>query len=205
MQSIHALLKLAQLRWTWPYLPECLMNVCQRKSSMEIYKSENASMVVRKIDTRTHMIEQSGEVSSEGVLVNTKQKESLKPSRNVHSGKPKLRHRQQSFLPQTSLVLFSKGSLELRLVSLAILEYINNNSSRISRLVIVRNDRQTKHLSHNVRKRTFWHMRPTKTQIRLSIRAVWSESSLSPWRHFVPLAIKNVLSKDSDQSPVVQS
>ena len=36
-------------------------------------------------------------------LVNTKQKESAKPSRNVHSGKAELRHHQQSFLPQTSL------------------------------------------------------------------------------------------------------
>ena len=30
---------------------------------------------------------------------NTEQKESAKPSRNVHSGKPELRHHQQSFLP----------------------------------------------------------------------------------------------------------
>ena len=34
-------------------LAECLMNVCQRKSSMENYKSENAPMVVRRSDTRT--------------------------------------------------------------------------------------------------------------------------------------------------------
>ena len=34
-------------------LPECLMNVCQRKSSMENYKLENAPMVVRRSDTRT--------------------------------------------------------------------------------------------------------------------------------------------------------
>ena len=33
-------------------LPECLMNVCQRKSSMEHYKLENAPMVVRRSDTR---------------------------------------------------------------------------------------------------------------------------------------------------------
>ena len=32
-------------------------------------------------------------------------------------GKLELRHHQQSFLPQTSLVLFATGSLELRLVS----------------------------------------------------------------------------------------
>ena len=32
--------------------------------------------------------------------------------------------------------------------------------------------------SHNIRKRTFGHMRPAKIQISLRIRAVWSESSL---------------------------
>ena len=65
MQSEHTLLKLAQLRWTGHYtlltlaqlrwtghLPECLMNVCQRKSSMENYKSENAPIMARKSDTR---------------------------------------------------------------------------------------------------------------------------------------------------------
>ena len=62
-------------------------------------------------------------------LVNTKQKESSKPSRNVHSGKAELRHHQQSFPPQTSLVLSATGSLELRLVSSAILEHTNNNTS----------------------------------------------------------------------------
>ena len=127
-------------------LPECLMNVCQRKSSMEKYKLKNAPMVVRRSDTRTpskhplkistyqrsrgnrlHRIEQSGEASLERELVNTKQKESAKPSRNVHSGKPE--HHQQSFLPQTSLVLSATGSLELRLVSSAILEHTNNNTS----------------------------------------------------------------------------
>ena len=33
-------------------------------------------------------------------------------------------------------------------------------------------------LCRNVTKCTFWHMRPAKTQIRLRVRAVWSESSL---------------------------
>ena len=62
-------------------------------------------------------------------LVNMKQKESAKHSRNVHSGKPELRHHQQNFLPQTSIVLSATGSLELRLVSSAILEHTNNNTS----------------------------------------------------------------------------
>ena len=75
-------------------LPECLMNVCQRESSIENYKKENTPKVVRGSDTRTsskptlktstyqqshgnrlHRIEQSGEASLEGMLVNMKQKE----------------------------------------------------------------------------------------------------------------------------------
>ena len=80
-----------------------------------------------------------------GELVNTKQKESAKPSRNVFSGKPELRHHQQSFLPQTSLVLSATGSLELRLFSSAILEHTNNNTSHsLLGLVIVSNDRRMK-------------------------------------------------------------
>ena len=38
---------------------------------------------------------------------------------------------QQSFLPRTSHVLSATGSLELRLVSSAILEHTNSNTSRI--------------------------------------------------------------------------
>ena len=34
-------------------LPECLMNIFQRKSSMENYKKENTPMVVRRNDRRT--------------------------------------------------------------------------------------------------------------------------------------------------------
>ena len=50
------------------------------------------------------------------------------------------------------------------------------------------------------RKCTFWHVHPTKTQIRLRIRAVWSESSLSAWRKIASLAIQNAPSDDSDQT-----
>ena len=53
-------------------------------------------------------------------------------------------HHQQSFLPQTSLVLSATGSLELRLVSSAFLEHTNSNSSHSwLGLVIVSNDRRT--------------------------------------------------------------
>ena len=63
----------------------------------------------------------------------------------MHSGKPELRHRQQNFLPQTSLVLSAIGSLELRMVSSAILEHTNNNTSHSwLGLVIVSYDRRTR-------------------------------------------------------------
>ena len=34
-------------------------------------------------------------------------------------------------------------------------------------------------MSQHVRKRTFWHVRPTKSQLGLRIHTVWSEPSMS--------------------------
>ena len=62
---------------------------------------------------RLRSSEQSYKASYEEVLVNKKQKESAKPSRNLLSGTSVLRHHQQSFLPQTSLVLSATGSYRL--------------------------------------------------------------------------------------------
>ena len=92
-------------------------------------------MVVRRSDTKTpskppsrtssyqqsrgnklHRTEQSGEASSEEVLVNIKQKESAKPSRNVHSAKPELRAHQQTCLALMSVVPSATDNLELELV-----------------------------------------------------------------------------------------
>ena len=57
------------------------------------------------------------------------------------------------------------------------------------------------HMSGNVRKvHSKLSVCPTKTQISLRIRAVWSESSLSAWRNFAFFAIQNALSEDSDQT-----
>ena len=55
-------------------------------------------------------------------------------------------------------------------------------------------------MSCNVKKRTFWPMRPTKTLSSLRIRAGWSESSLSACRNFASLAIQNAFRADFDQS-----
>ena len=52
MQSIHTLLKLAQLRWTG-HVTRMPDERRQRKSSMENFKQENAPMMVRRSDTRT--------------------------------------------------------------------------------------------------------------------------------------------------------
>ena len=52
----------------------------------------------------------------------------------------RVRHYQQSFLPQTSRVLSATGNLELRMASSAIFEHTNSNTSRILLgLVIVSN------------------------------------------------------------------
>ena len=55
-------------------------------------------------------------------------------------------------------------------------------------------------MSPNVRRRSLWHVRPTKSHIILCICAAWSETSLSAWRHFASLAIQNAHSEDSDQT-----
>ena len=65
---------------------------------------------------KLHRTEQSGEASSEEVLVNMRQKESAKPSRKVHSAKPEPRHHQQSCLALISVVPSATDSLELELV-----------------------------------------------------------------------------------------
>ena len=49
-------------------------------------------------------------------------------------------------------------------------------------------------------KPTKWHVRPAKTQISLSIRPVWSESSLSPWIKLGSLATHWACIEDSDQT-----
>ena len=60
-------------------------------------------------------------------------------------------------------------------------------------------------MSVNVRKRTFWYVRPTKTEISLRIRAVWSQSSLSAWKNFASLTIQTTPSEDSDQTANAQA
>ena len=54
-------------------------------------------------------------------------------------------------------------------------------------------------MSRLVTKPTKWHVRTAKTLIRLGIRPVWSESSLSTWRKLRSLATRWAHSEYSDQ------
>ena len=60
--------------------------------------------------------------------------------------------------------------------------------------------RGMQYTSRDVRKRTIWHMRPTKTQISLRIRAVWLQSSFSASRNFKSLSILIAPREDFDQT-----
>ena len=133
MQSVHTLLKLAQLRWTGHVtrmhkerLPKKILYgelEMGKRSHGGQKDTKTSSKPPSRISTyqqcrgnKLHRTEQSGETSSEEVLVNMRQKESAKPSRNVHSAKPELRHHQQSCLALTSVVPSATDSLELELV-----------------------------------------------------------------------------------------
>ena len=142
MQSVHTLLKLAQLRWTGHVtrIPDERLPKKILYRELQVGKRSHGGQKKRYKDTLkaslkdfnipTESWEQIAQdrtkwrgLIKRGAGEYEAKKKSAKPSRNVHSGKPDLRHQQQSFLPQTFLVLSATGSLELRLVSSAILEH----------------------------------------------------------------------------------
>ena len=59
-------------------------------------------------------------------------------------------------------------------------------------------------ISRNVRKRTFWHVRPAKIQISLRIRAVWSESSLGTFWKAMDAKCLRADNEDSDQTALMR-
>ena len=147
MQTVHTLLKLAQLRWTGHVtrMPDERLPKKILYGELQVGKRSHGGQKKRYKDTLkaslkdfnipTESWEQIAQDRTKwrGLIKRGAGKyearESAKPSRNVHSGKPELRHYQQSFRPQTSLVLSATGSLELRLVPSATLEHTNNNTS----------------------------------------------------------------------------
>ena len=131
LQSVYALLKLAQLTWTSHVtrmseerLPkkiiygELEMGKRSHGGQKKRYKDTlKASLKDFNIPTESwEQIAQDRAKWREEVLVNMRQKESAKPSRNVHCAKSELRHHQQSCLALTSVVPSATDSLELELV-----------------------------------------------------------------------------------------
>ena len=68
-------------------------------------------------------------------------------------------------------------------------------------IFVLRCSSSISHMSRHMTKPwTKRHVRPSKTQISLGIRPVWSESSLSAWRKLGSLATHWAHSEDSDQT-----
>ena len=114
MQSVHTLLKLAQLRWTG-HVTRMPDERCQRKFSMENCNKESVHMVAKRNATKTLLkprlrisifklspgnrllrIEQSGVASSTKVPPNLKQRKSVRLKGSVKKGKKKPRDHHQT-------------------------------------------------------------------------------------------------------------
>ena len=151
MQSVHTLLKLAQLRWTG-HVTKCLMSGCQRKFSMENCEKESAYKVAKRNATKTPLkprlrnsifqlspgnrllrIEQNGVASSTKVPPNLKQRESVMLKGSVKKGKQEPRDHHQIQLSPNSLALFATDSLELKLAYTDINEHTNTHKHLIFR------------------------------------------------------------------------
>ena len=135
MQNVHTLLKLAQLRWTGHItrmsegrLPKKILN-----GELEMGKRSHGGQKKRYKDTLKATIKDFNILTEpwqqiaqdrskwrgiirRGASEYEAKKESAKPSRNMHSAKPELRHRQQSCLALISVVPSATDSLELELV-----------------------------------------------------------------------------------------
>ena len=156
MQSVHTLLKLAQLRWTGHVsrMPdERLSKKVLYGFSMENCKKESAHKVAKRNATKTPLkprlrisifkrspgnrllrIEQSGVASSTKVPPNLKQREFVKLKGSLKKGKQEPRDHHQTQHSPNSLALFATDSLELKLAYTAINEHTNTHKCLIFRI-----------------------------------------------------------------------
>ena len=151
MQSIHTLLKLAQLRWTGHVtrmpderLPKKVLygELQEGKRSQggqkKRYKTPLKPRLRISIFQLSHgnrllRIEQSGVASSTKVPPNLKKRESVKLKGSVKKGKQEPKNHHQSQRSPNSHALFATDSLELKLGYTAINEYTNTHKRLIFR------------------------------------------------------------------------
>ena len=145
MQSVHTLLKLAQLRWTGHVtrmpderLPKKVLYGELQEGKRSQGAKRNATKTPLKPRLRISIfqlspgnrllrIEQSGVASSTKVPPNLKKRESVKLKGSVKKGKQQPKNHHQSQHSPKSHALFATDSLELKLAYTAINEHTNTH------------------------------------------------------------------------------